>query len=107
MKTIILSLTIVLAQLVSPAFAQIVKSYDGNNNVIYSPAKDYTQVNYQVAEPVENILWDAPDTHPVITRKLKIAKYISELEFLARETNTGSINNATAYKRNNIKNRIK
>ncbi len=108
MKTIILSLTIVLAQLISPAFAQVVKSYDGNNSAII-PANGYTPINIKVADPVKDISLADPNAYNHFPH-FKTAGYISELGFLYREVDPGSVNNETVvceekntHKKNNLK----
>jgi len=82
MKTIILSLTIVLGLLISPAFAQIVKSNDGNSVVTFHTINDYVQINIEAADPV-GITPDPVPAYDVIPRP-KTAGYISPLGFTYR-----------------------
>ena len=105
MKTIILSLTIVLAIFVSPAFAQSVTISDGNNAIIDNdnPNVGYVPINIETAMAVKDIPSPLPAYGHFPAPKIK---RISPSGFLYKEVNPASVNTGTAPKVN-IKNKPK
>jgi len=92
MKTIIFSLTIMLAFALGSASAQTVNGYNANQNAGFHPGKGDVKIHFFYTDPVKDVSWPNP-TCNIIPEK-HTAKYISPLGFLLKtvKVNTGTAN---------------
>ncbi len=93
MKTLIISLAVLLASVICPASAQIANGYDANKNATFHSQKSYVRINVEKALPVKNIFRSDP-TCIIIFENNQIAKYVSPLGAMWR--NAGG-NGKTKY----------